>query len=389
MNNNTKILAAVLVAIVVIGAAWVVWPRSEGTDGDKATVTDLAGRNVAVELPVDKVVLADMESINAFAAVVGPDFLDHIIGGLSNWEASYPDMYEAYIEVYPGVAKIPSVGDLYTGSFSTEAVINLQPDVLILPLWCTQLGDSAPNVDILKEAGIPTVFVDFYTDPYGNNQGKSVDLLGKLFGKEERAAGINAFYETEVNKVFGPLGSIEEDGPTVYVECPSNGADEHGITTKHMGIAMPVDYAGGENIANGLTLGQTGASVTLSYLIDKDPEIILFSMTTYYPDLVGKDMFGFGSLPTDDQLSDMAGQYLERNGWSELTAVKENRVYFYYNNLAFGIENFAALQLMASLFYPEEFGSLDPLGSLEEFYELYMPIEFEGTWFYSIADMSR
>lgn len=82
----------------------------------------------------------------------------------------------------------------------------------------------------------------------------------------------------------------------------------------------------------------------------------------------------------------MAAQCLGRTGRNELNAAQEGKVHFYCTGLTFTIENFAALQLMASLFYPDRFGDLDPIAGLEGSCELCMPIGPEGTRYCSTAE---
>lgn len=36
---------------------------------------------------------------------------------------------------------------------------------------------------------------------------------------------------------------------------------------------------------------------------------------------------------------------------------------------------------MAKILWPEEFADLDPQADLEEFFELYMPVEYSGIFF--------
>jgi iron complex transport system substrate-binding protein len=379
-----NLLIAVLVIVVVIGASWAVWPRASGTEENNkttTTLTDLAGRNVTLELPVESVVLGDTDSINAFAAVAGEDFLSYIVGGLGDFEGNYPDLYQAYCDAYPEIAEVPPIGGLYDPS--TEAIINLQPDVLILPLWSVY-QETTPDLDTLEEAGIPTVFIDFTMDPYGDGQIRSLSLLGKLLGQEERADNIIEFYDQEIDAVLDRVAAMSGEKPTVYLEIGMYGPDDWGATSVSMGVSS-IDYAGGENIAKGV-LTSTG-KLDREYILSEDPDVIVICLSPYFGASADGDKMGFGSSTTPDQLAEMAGQYLEREGWSELTAVKEKRVYFYYSGLTFSIDNFAIMQFMASWLYPDDFTDLDPIASLQEFYGLYMPIELEGTWYYSIADM--
>ena len=381
MKSKAMIAAAVLIVIVVIGAAWAVWPRSEGTNDENAiTVTDLAGRQVAVELPVKTVVLGDTDALGPFAAVAGESFLNYIIGGLGNFEQDYPDRYRAYIEKYPQIANIPSVGDLYTPTFSVEAVIDLQPDILILPYYSMMMG-TAPSLELLEKAGIPTVFVDFFLDPYGDSQSQGLTLLGKLLGQEERAANIVEFYERQIDAVIDniPADVVKQ---TVYFELNAYGPGKWGYTSATMGVSS-IDYVGGENIAKKVMTSY--GELDEQFILSEDPDYIIIGCNSNYGAVADGDKFGHGAHMDQAQLAAMAEPYLQRRGWSELDAVQEGRVHFVYAGLALSIENFAVLQLLATWLHPDVFADLDPVGSLEEFYELYMPIDLDGTWYYDIS----
>ena len=372
-----------LIVAIVISAAWAVWPKSEGASERNGTVTDLAGRSVAVKLPVEKVVLGDTDSINAFAAVAGEDFLDYIVGGLGDFQGNYPDLYQAYLEAYPEMASVPSVGGLYEPN--TEKIISLQPDVFILPLW-TVSQQTTPDIDKLEEAGIPTVFIDFTIDPYGGNQIKSLSLLGKLLGMEERADEVIEFYDGEIRKVIDVVAALDEEKPKVYLEIGMYGASDWGASGVSMG-ASSIDYAGGDNIAKG-ALSEQGMLSKEYVLRTNPPDVIVICLSPFFGASADGDKFGFGTSTTKAQLAAMAQGYLDRDGWSGLDAVKEGMVHFYYSGLTFSIDNFAILQFMATWLYPDTFADLDPMANLEEFYELYMPIDLEGVWNYDITEMN-
>jgi iron complex transport system substrate-binding protein len=167
-----------------------------GLSGD-SVITDLAGRNVTLDLPVDTVVIADSPCMNAFSAVAGEDFLSYIVGLDSGLAKYYPALYEAYARDHPRIGDLPQVGSIDTSTFSDETVISLHPDVLILPLWAKEYG-MLPSMERLEKAGIPVVFVDFYMSPYlGDSYQKSISVLGKLLGKEERADEIVEYYNEQ------------------------------------------------------------------------------------------------------------------------------------------------------------------------------------------------
>ncbi len=112
---------------------------NEEKGSDKApemtTVTDMAGREVSLSLPADRIILASSRYLHEFAAVGGAEVLDSIAGWGSDLNLYDQDTFLAYKKVYPKVTDIPVVGHHYKGDFSVETVISLQPDVVVFPLW--------------------------------------------------------------------------------------------------------------------------------------------------------------------------------------------------------------------------------------------------------------
>lgn len=350
------------------------------------TVTDLDNRTVEISGPVKSVVLADTEAINVFAAVAGPDFIDYLAGVCSSLDANYPDLLSAYSEKYPQMADIPRVGDFEKSTFSVEEVVKLHPDVVILPLWC-KAYDMLPDISALDKAGIPVVYVDFYLSPYGSdNYEASVSLIGALIGKEDRADQIIDFYNQQVEEVFSRVEDLDNSSKaSVYIEYPNSGTSEYGMTMSHAGMAIPIDYIGAKNIADGI-VAKSG-QINPEYLIKTDPDVIVFCMVPGTLGDSGGNLVGFGAHPSEDDVKKTIEGYTNRSGWNSLKAVNDGNTYFYYSGLGFSIENFVILQSMAKWCYPDRFSDMDPIKNMKEFYDRFMPIPLDGTWYFNNQDV--
>jgi iron complex transport system substrate-binding protein len=357
---------------------------SEELSGD-SVITDLAGRNVTLDLPVDTVVIADSPCMNAFSAVAGEDFLSYIVGLDSGLAKYYPALYEAYARDHPRIGDLPQVGSIDTSTFSDETVISLHPDVLILPLWAKEYG-MLPSMERLEKAGIPVVFVDFYMSPYlGDSYQKSISVLGKLLGKEERADEIVEYYNEQVSLVYDKLKTISGPKPKVYFEKSVTGPSAYESTSSHAGWALSVEAAGGSNIADGAV--KDYGEISPEYLIKADPDIIVLQGFSYSDDEAGAARTGFGVDLTNETKRKIIMGYVNRAGWSDLKAVKNGNLCVMDGDIGTGIDNFFALQLLAKEFYPAEFEDLAPIENFREFYRRFMPISPEGTWFYSSKDL--
>lgn len=388
MGKDLSIFAAFAIALIA-GLAISVTACSAAENDNSATVedklitvTDLDNRTVKINGPVKSVVLADTEAINVFAAVAGPDFIDYLSGVCSSLDANYPDLLSAYSEKYPQMADIPRVGDFEKSTFSVEEVVKLHPDVVILPMWC-KAYDMLPDISALDKAGIPVVYVDFYLRPYGSdNYERSVSLIGALIGKGDRSDQIIDYYSQQVDEVFSRVKDIDNDSKTsVYIEYPNSGIDQYGITMSHAGMAIPIDYSGGKNIADDV-IAKSG-QINPEYLIKTDPDVIVFCMVPGTLSDSGGNLVGFGAHPSEDDVNKAVDEYTNRSGWSDLKAVKDGNTYFYYSGMGFSIENFVILQSLAKWCYPDKFSDVDPITNMKEFYDRFMPIPLDGTWYFN------
>jgi iron complex transport system substrate-binding protein len=393
---SRKKLYAITIVIVLLISSFVAlyWSGNLGQSSspddipqNTVTVVDSLGRSVTLNVPVARVALMDTELINAFAAIAGEDFMSRIVGLSTDFQADRPDLFEVYKQHYPELEDIASMGALYDGTFSVEAVVSLNPDVLILPQW-GKAYDMIPDLSALDTAGIPYVYVDVFLDPYGEGVfSKSISLLGTLLGQPERADELIDFYELQINAVFDVLETVDDavPVPSVYNEAPNADPRTYGETYLRTGPACTIEYARGVNIAEG-TIASIG-TISGEFLIDANPDIIVLWLYPTMGSSAGGSLTGFGTAPSEEELQTIVSAYLARDGWSSLDAVKNGRVHFCNSVLYFSLEKFAVLQYMAQWSYPELFPDLDPWQNLQDAYTEFMPFPIDGTWTFSSGDV--
>ena len=99
--------------------------------GDVVTVTDITGREVEVEVPVEKVILGEGRQIYFTAALDGEDPFKRVVGWRDDFEKADNDGYHQYLEKYPEMADLPTFGGMKNGTFDVEqAVVIGQIDLL-------------------------------------------------------------------------------------------------------------------------------------------------------------------------------------------------------------------------------------------------------------------
>ena len=338
-------------------------------------VTDMKGRTVTLPADIQRVVVTfNMEE---YFAVAGDEGIDKLVGWSHKyWEGRRQDAYDAFTAVYPQLAEIPDVG--YNGDISIEAIISLQPDVVLASSTGANYNALEPAFENLSAAGIECVFFDFHKQTVETHC-QSVQLLGKILGQEDRANEIADFYTRQMAVVTDRLADLPDEArPRVYMEF-SMGPGEFGNTWSEQMWGALIRTCGGTNIAAGME----GASVEIApeQIISSNPEVIILACSPR-SDVSDNVVLGYGA----DEI--LAHAHLEsykgRPGWSNLDAVRNNRMGGLYHDLSRHIFDFAGAQFLAKQIQPELFADIDPEAELAEFFDLYMPVDLDGVWTISL-----
>lgn len=376
------IVTGILLSLLLISSL-IINGCSEETNGNNnnksepatTVITDMAGRQVTVTTPAERIVLASARHLHEFAAVGGADAIGKIVGWGSDLKAYDQDTYLKYEEDFPQIDNITDIGYHFMGTFSVEAVVNLHPDVVVLPLWLVDTDGVSDNIAKLATAGIPSVFIDYYVDPF-NDPVPSTKIIGQLLGKESRAKEITDFYQEQVGLVTDRLATYSGEKTTVYVEVGSKGTSEYGNTYSSIsGLGALVKFAGGSSIADGVITGS--GQISPEYLLTTDPDVVIIS-GSYWPAVESSMRLGYQADEADP--SALLQAFTERGGWDNLSAVQKGHVHSVFHGFSFRIYNFAGIQAFAKWLYPDLFTDVDPAANFEEFHNRFMPVEYSGVW---------
>lgn len=276
------------------------------------TFTDGLGREVTLPAPASRIVsLAPSNTEILFAIGAG----GKIIGR------------DSYSDYPPEALQITDLGSGYP-SFDGEAILALEPDLVLASALM-----PPEQIQAMQDQGL-TVFQvpnpQTLDDLYAN-----LELAARLTGSEAEAAALNASLRQRVEAVQAKLKDVSER-PLVFYELDAS-QDANAPWTSGPGTFqdMLISMAGGRNIGAGLQGGW--AQISLEELLNQDPDMIL----------LGDYLYG-GVTPE---------QVAARPGWETLTAVKENRVYTFDDNLVSrpGPRLVDGLEALAKLLHPELF----------------------------------
>lgn len=239
----------------------------------------------------------------------------------------------------------PAYADLDTSpigkdfSVNVEELANRQTQALVL--WDHQ-SDVAEQV---KSLGITPVMVKNETL---EDLQKSFTAIGQLLGKEDRAKAFNDLYQ----EVYDELKAKEKDLAQVEKPRVLYLRDKSlKIQGTDMFIQTGLSLAGAENIAQGQK------SLTMEEILKKDPEIIFLSQ---FDDFTPEDLYE---------------NRLDGQDWSQVSAVKNKRVYKtplgIYRWDAPGVETPLMMCWLAEHIQPKVFPDIDTRERTQDFFKTY------------------
>lgn len=218
---------------------------------------------------------------------------------------------------YPQEAQNATVvGDFIEWNF--ETILALEPDVVFASSLNTEENEKK-----LRELGVKIVFLT-QTESFESVY-ETIGLIAKVLNAEEKSAKIIEEMNKTVTEVKNAVSGQEK--PTVYYVV---GYGEYGdyTATGETFIASMLDMAGANNIAADIT----GWVYSLEKLMEKDPMMILCS-------------------------EDAKKVFQQTNGYRELTAVREGRIYTIDENILQrqGPRLSEGLKKLAEIIHPESF----------------------------------
>lgn len=339
-----------------------------------ATLTDVLDRKVEVKDGVEKVVLTFY--FEEYFVTTGEEGVSKIAGWSKGyWKGRREATWQAFLKKFPSIDQIPDVGYVGKNTLSFERIVSLKPDVVLFAK--NDYEKVKQNLKNLDSSGIAAVFVDFHDENLQNHM-KSMEILGEIFGKQDRIAEVNKFYKSKFELVEQRLAKAKNTTkPKVYVEFSEKaGASVFGVSYDDKMWGAFVSAAGGENIAKGLIKGAS-SPLNPEFIVNKNPDIIIFA-GNYFPN-GGKNIpLGYGV--SKQEAAANFNDYAQRSGWQNINAVKNHKIYAIYHDLSRHIFDFEGILFFAKKIHPELFADIDPTAELKEFFDKFYRVEFSGTW---------
>lgn len=277
-------------------------------NGGQKTVKDRAGNEVEVPSKIETIISTAPANTENLVAL-----------GLAN-KIIAADEYSADVE---GLSKDTKLMDFTTPD--AEAIIELDPDIIVATEYN---GSSEDPYKAVKDAGICVVYIPSSNSIDGIYE--DITFLADLFDVSDKGEEIISSMKSDIKEIQ-EIGSKIKDKKKVYFEIgPAPNLYSFGNSTF---LNELIEIAGAENIFKDQ---ESWISPSSESVIDANPDVILTNVN-------------YVENPIDE--------IMKRDGWENITAVKEKAVYSIdTNSSSRPTPNvIKALKEMAKAIYPDEY----------------------------------
>ena len=256
-----KLLALLVVFAVLCGLCACGGQSNPDSTAGAVTVTDMIGREVTVTPgSYKKVVCIGAGALRMYSYIGDVSLLAGVEDIDNTTLPERPKMFDSvarpYVLAYEDVfSKLPScgVGGPMAQAAEAEKILACAPDIVISEFEDVDKSDTLQDqlgVPVITlSAGAKGVFDEKFSD--------SMELLGKIFKQEEKAAKLNQFVAEQKAAIETKVKDIpEEEKPNVYICGLGNWGTTNHLTTAENYICLQV--AGVKNVVSGLGLEGIG-----------------------------------------------------------------------------------------------------------------------------------
>jgi iron complex transport system substrate-binding protein len=366
-------------AFLLIGAALA--PAAHAAE--TVTITDITGRNVDVQVPVEKVILGEGRQIYFTAALDTEAPFKRVVGWRDDFEKADNDGYHQYLEKFPQMEKLPTFGGMKNGTFDVEQAVALNPDVIILNLDAKTATEDGGYTEKLAKVGIPIVYVDFRDKPMENTE-TSMRIIGKLYGKEARAEDFIKFRAEQIALVTDKLAKQKDlKRPVVFMERAGGYSEDCCMSFGSENFGKMVEIAGGINMASDIIPGTFG-TVNPEQIIASDPDQVIVTGANWELYVPGGNWVGVGSGADPEVTSEKLANLMKRPGFTNIKAAKNNNVHAIWHQFYNSPYQFVAIQQIAKWLHPDLFKDIDPDATFKELHDRFLPVDYRPGYFVSL-----
>jgi iron complex transport system substrate-binding protein len=355
--------------------------------GEMVKIKDITGREVSVNVPVERVILGEGRQIYFTGALDTEHPFKRIVGWRDDFQKADLDGYNIYLKKFPEMGKIPTFGGMKDGTFDIEQAVTLKPDVIIMNIDAKSATEESGYIEKLSKVGIPLVYVDFREKAMENTD-PSMRLIGKLFGKEQRAEEFVQFHDAQIKRVTDKLASVKDlKKPVVFMERAGGYSDDCCMSFGNENFGKMVQLAGGENMAGKIIPGTFGV-VNPEQIIASNPDQVIVTGANWELYVPGGKWVGVGPGADKALAEKKLADLMKRPAFTDIKAVKDGNVHAIWHQFYNNPYQFVAVQQIAKWLHPELFKDLDPEATFKELHERFLPVAYESGYFVSLKARS-
>lgn len=346
------------------------------------TVTDITGREVTVNAPVSRVMLADSRVLVALNILHPQSPLKGIIAWDDALIKKAPDLSAAYSKKFPELSKIPVFPNPYTTDFSVEKALVAQPDLLIFDIGLKSKLTESGTLSLLEKSGLPVIFIDFRQYPLKNTM-PSMTLLGQVFGESQQAEAFNQFYQQRLDLIRNKVATLDKgQRPSVFIERAAgiSGEDYCCKTFGNGNFGEFVETAGGNNLGSQWFSTGMGGEINEEQLIHSNPDYYLMTAADWDSTRKGSSSVPLGY--TGDKAKSQARltKLMERPKLRSLSAYQNKQVLALYQQYYDTPFNIIAVEAIAKFLHPNLFTELDPQADSDYLHKTFTTLEGDGVF---------
>ena len=341
MERKTKIILAVLVALIACGVAISLFasPSSVNSSGNQ-TITDMANRTVNIPGDVNRVV-ATSPPMTTIMYMLDPEKLAGVNFQWTDDELKYvPNQYKD---------KFPVIGGWFGSQDGNyEEFIASEPNLVVEGI------DEGMGVDLSvvaerqeKFGSLPVVAVTDNTNV--TKIDNTIEFLGKLLQSEDKANQLIDFNDKYLSEVQATASSIpQSERKTVYYASGEDGLSTYASGNSH---GQLISLVGGKNVAD-TEIQNSGGELTVSIeqIMSWNPDVIIATDEDFY-----------NKVYTDSK-------------WANVKAVKDHQVYispqspFKWFDRPPGANIIIGVPWTAKVIYPDKYSDINMVEATKEFY---------------------
>lgn len=338
-----RVLCAALTACLCMTGA--VGVSAEETKETKI-VTDAMDRQVEIPTEIHSLAILPMPWVSVVYALNGSG---DIITGMQ--QVAKNSFETSMLKTLAPELEDTNTAFFADGEFNFEELAKIDPDVMIL------FVSQSDFIENLEEVQIPSVTLK-YADSFDTLH-KDFQILGDVLGKPERAQSFIDYQKKDLEYLESKASDVEAADQVRVLQLYNKD-----LTVYNSGVNNACyAYAGAENVGVRDAGDASSLELNMEQILALDPEVILLSN---FDDFVPEDFYN---------------NTIDGQDWSNVTAVKEKRVYkipqgiYRWDGDAPATETTLFAKWLAKVVHPDIFTEYDLKEDVKDFFTEFFDYE--------------